>query len=227
VRRRDLLGVLAGGSALLLGGCAGPFRERYRFKLTVEVETPQGPKSGFSVIEVWATYNMPGSTERLWGAKGEAVAVDLPDGQVLFALLKTSALHGDMAGLSMATLDPQFRNDVVESAERIGRREGIRSPAKVAPKDYPVLVRFKDKADPKSVELVDPLALDLTFGKGVQLKQITAQVTNEPMTEGIERKLSWLPMYYDKLLSGERYERISPDLADHLGAGHFSTELSK
>jgi len=179
-------------SVAALSGCTLLGRSTYRFELTVEVDTPEGPRRGSSVIEVWASYNMPGSQERLWRVRGEAVAVDLPDGKTLFTLLKTGAIHGDMAGLSMEALDPAFKNDVVESAERIAERKKITSPATVAPASYPTLVTFGDIADPTSVELVDPDNLAATFGEGTALRRITVQITDDPVTTGIEKRLGWL-----------------------------------
>lgn len=221
MQRRIVLGFLAGAAAISIGGCVGPFRNHYRFKLTVEVETPEGLKSGFSVIEVWAAYEMPGSQRRLWGVKGEAVAVDLPGGQVLFALLKTHAIHEDMAGLSMTTLDPRFRNDVVESAERIAKRDGIRSPTEVAPKNYPLLVRFINIADPESVELVDPGALNAAFGAGVRLKRITVQATNDAVSEEIGRRLEAMGVKAGHGLGGRVGVAPKPTLAEQLGYGDF------
>ena len=76
----------------LLGatGCGKPTLPDYRYRLTVEVDTPQGLRTGSSVIQVASSVSgpyalRPGvvSTQ----VKGEAVAVDLPGGKVLFALL--------------------------------------------------------------------------------------------------------------------------------------------
>jgi len=76
----------------------------------------------------------------------------------LFALLKTNAHFGDLVGLSMEAFDPTFKAhyDVVATAARIADRDGITSPAIVAPASYPMLVTFADIDDPKSIELVDP-----------------------------------------------------------------------
>ena len=30
-------------------------------------------------------------------------------------------------------------------------------------------------------------------------------LTDEPVTKGIERKLTWIPAYIDKMLNGERF----------------------
>ena len=56
----------------------------------------------------------------------------------------------------------------------------------------PTIVRFRDIADPKSVEQVDPDDLAKSFGPGVKLKSLTVQMTDEPVTTGIEKRLGWL-----------------------------------
>ena len=47
--RRGMIGLMLGGAAALLGGCGLFGGNRYRYKMTVEVDTPQGLKSGFAV----------------------------------------------------------------------------------------------------------------------------------------------------------------------------------
>jgi hypothetical protein len=46
--------------------------------------------------------------------------------------------------------------------------------------------------DPKTVMLVDPNDIGATLGPGVKWRQITLEITDEPVTEGIEMKLPWL-----------------------------------
>ena len=192
--RRGVFGVLAGGLALLLSGCGIGSKSTYRFRLTVEVDTPEGTRSGSSVYEVMAR-NMPGMDPsgmvREWKVRGEAVAIDLPGGEVLFALLKTvnPTGHDDLAYSSMAALDPAFNYDYVESARRIANGAGIRSSTELSPRDYPMLVTFRDIADPKTVERVDPTNFPATFGSGVRLKRITVEVTDDAVTSGIEKRL--------------------------------------
>jgi hypothetical protein len=204
---RGIVGLMAATiGAMLTSACGWLFSERYRFKMTVEVETPEGLKTGYSVYQVGAGNNnfrlLPDENARGWSVKGEAVAVDLPGGQTLFALLKTGADHGDLAGLSMETLDPLYKNDVVESAQRISAGHALHGAVVVPPTrwrellrtsedvpNYPLLVRFKDAGDPTSVELVDPADLAKSFGPGVKLSRITVAVTDEDVTTGIEGRL--------------------------------------
>jgi hypothetical protein len=52
---RGLIGAFSGLAVLTLSGC-GLFADKhtYRYRLTVEVDTPQGVRSGSSVIEATA-----------------------------------------------------------------------------------------------------------------------------------------------------------------------------
>lgn len=222
--------MLAAAAALALSGCAEMFPYRYRFELTVEIDTPQGLRKGASVYEVWAsnkTALLPEEASRDWGVRGEAVAVDLPNGQTLFALLKTNAKHGDLAGLSMTALDPAFRNDIVESAARIASGKGVKRQAEVAAGDYPMLVTFRDLTDPASVQAVTPTGFASVFGPGYALRRITVQITDQPVTTGGERRLPWWSKYLDRHLDGTSAtieDMRDENLAAHLSVGNFSTE---
>lgn len=91
-RKLDLFALAVG--VLLLGWCTihDP-TPTYRYRLTVEVETPEGLRTGSSVIEVDTRQtrfalnpSAAGVSERV---RGEAVAVDLPGRRTLFALLRS------------------------------------------------------------------------------------------------------------------------------------------
>ena len=210
------------------------FPHKYRFRLTVEVETPQGLRSGSSVYQVWAndtTAVLPEEAKRDWGVKGEAVAVDLPGGRTLFALLKTvNPMREDLARMSMAALDPAFNNDIVESARRISRGSGVRANADVMPNNYPLLVRFRDVADPKSVERVAAANSAAAFGPRVRLRRITVEVTDDPVTTGIEKRFSWWNAFRNHHFDGTSTvseDMISKNLAAHMSSGSFSTEFNE
>ncbi|MGB3469481.1 MAG: hypothetical protein WBA51_01500 [Erythrobacter sp.] len=186
--------------AALLSGCdvLSPLTDaKYRFRMTVEVETPEGIKRGSSVYEVTAGLRkkiLPDARGSKVTSKGEAVAVDIAPGQTLFALLKNSTPTGTMAELSMTTLDTQFASHrkMVDTAEGLEVRGTDGPPALVDPEFYPMLVTFGDLDDPTSVARVDPDDLAATFGEGVALKRITVQLTDDPVTTGIEERLGWL-----------------------------------
>ena len=215
--------------SVALAGCMSWDDSTYRFRMTVEVETPEGLKTGSSVFEVGAGNKRKLTAEEgsryLW-ERGEAVAVDLAPGKTLFALLKTNAHFGDIASLSMQALDPTFTEhyDTVGTAARIKARDNVTSPAIVDPAIYPMLVTFGDIDDPTSVTLVDPDDLAATFGEGYALRRITLQITDEPVTTGIEKRVGWISGYRNRTFAGNRYARDN-SLADSLTSGFFTTEI--
>ncbi len=175
---------------LALGACDSTKYRRY--KMSIEVETPEGVKTGFAVREMGLSNNsvMRPAVGQL---RGEAVAVDLIGGQTLFALL--TGTHGDV----------DYAMQIGGRAEVWGKSPGEpnKGPVELYPKapdtiglkrsdPLPMLVRFRDISDPTSVERVDPDDLASSFGPGVWLKRITIEVTDDPVTTGIERRLGWL-----------------------------------
>lgn len=184
------------GAALLLGGCSGILPQKFKFRLTVEVETTEGIRRGSGVYQVWANRTislLPDEAKRDWGVQGDAVAVDISRGRTIFSLLKTSnPMREDLAQMAMAALDPTFHNDIVESAGRLSQRSGVRTQAEIARGDFPLLVAFRDTADPTSIAKVDPDDLALHFGAGVRLKRIWVELVGDPVTSGIENRLRWL-----------------------------------
>ena len=177
----------------------------YRYRLTVEVDTPEGLKTGSSVIEVSTqvasatTIPTPGAVTRR--ARGEAVALDLPDGRTLFALLR-SENETDWAANIMNLMGPlagegdtvtSLAQEIIDNKQEIELSFWKRVGGQLDRDGYPMLVTFGDLDDPTSVEKVDPKDLAATFGEGVSLKRITVQVTDDPVTSGIEERLGWLP----------------------------------
>ncbi|MBV7257950.1 hypothetical protein KCG44_14290, partial [Pacificimonas sp. WHA3] len=118
---------------------------------------------------------------------GEAVVVDLPNGDTLFALLK--------AGQAFDAFLPQIEADYDISGSCGGMRamaEGLSSrdyQAVIAAENYPKFVRFRDITDPTSIEPVDPDALAASFGEGYVLRQIAIHTTDQQVTRGIAKRL--------------------------------------
>jgi len=206
VSRRVLLGSMLAG-CLLLAGC-GWFAERWEWnqKLTVEVSTPEGLRSGSAVSHVsWREANALGNYPADYS--GEATVVDMGQGRYLFALIgeetKQIAAHTLHAELG------EQRSDYEKLFPKIMSFRGLRD----VPRDrYPLLVTFTDINDPKTVRKVDPDNLAATFGPGVSLKRITLEITDEGVTEGaMEKVLPWWTEYENKQLDGNRYNKVSSE----------------
>lgn len=208
--RRIVLALLAGGVALALFGCgmAGERLPDYRYRLTVEVETPEGLKTGSSVIEISTavagrnSIPTPGAVSHR--TRGEAVTVDLGARGVLFALLRSDD-NSDWASNLMFRLAPDVPRTLdgdrfeAKFAAMLRQRAPIELPHTFPDvghlKDQParpMVVRFRDITDPQTVEKVDPDDLAAAFGQGVTLKRITVQLTEDPVTTGIGKRLGWL-----------------------------------
>ena len=186
IARREFGKLLVGGATVLaLGGCGGLNPYRFKAKLAVNVNAPDGLRSGSSVYEFWANYRNPGALVRVFGQSGEAVAVDLPNGKVLFSLV---------IGIDsiLNSIDADYDNTIVESTKKLSEY-GNSEPYIVAPEDYPTFVTFDDIMDPMTIKKVDPANMSELFGDGYRLHSVTAQITtNEDMTVGIEKRLKWL-----------------------------------
>ncbi|MCW2319207.1 hypothetical protein M2322_004776 [Rhodoblastus acidophilus] len=185
---------------LALAGC-GESRFSYRYRLTLEVETPEGVKSGSGVLEVNAfdTKNaFPKLAERRSGAlvKGEAIAVDLGSRGILFVLLTSPrsleaaaflpAFAATRAGIIRQRYDYDLYTDLARDLAK------IKTPIDVSPGEIPLLVRFRDINDPATVERVDPANFAASFGPSVKLVRATIEITNDPVTTSIEKRLWWL-----------------------------------
>ncbi|MBY0283116.1 MAG: hypothetical protein K2W81_04030 [Sphingomonas sp.] len=195
---------------ITVSGCGlGTPSEELRYRLTVEVDTPEGLKTGSSVIAIRGVKNPDWVTPEARGTRasfqGEAAAVDLPGGKTLFALLETGSGLSDAAEYPWFAFADRLKDspDWLESIRRmrgwkgevaaITGTEQLREDNQI--KQVPVLpklVQFKDIRDPKSVERVDTANLAAIFGAGVSLRRITVEVTDDAVTTGLERRLGWL-----------------------------------
>jgi hypothetical protein len=206
-RRGLLAGIGAVPALTLLSGCVllRPSAE-LRYRLTVEVDTPSGLKTGFSVIAVRVVKNPDWLTPEGRGTRtsfrGEAVAVDVAPGKTLFALLRTAS------GLSGAADYPWFAfrdllhgaKDRLDSIRTMQQWKGRAIPITGTEELHadnqikqvsvlPMLVAFTDIKDARSVVAVEPNALNTAFGSGMTLRRITVAVTDDDVSTGVEKRL--------------------------------------
>ena len=239
-RRSLLAGAISfcGVGAGLLSGCGvdsppmiGIWQPPHSAKLTADVETPEGARSGSSVIEV--RWDKAG---RGYEVRGEAAAVDLPGDQTLFVLLRASwstdwaaYLHENVELAMLPANSSDYFQEIARNRQiwPVARR---RTTVIQDSDNYPYLVRFKDRADPTSMELVDPDHLERTFGPGYRLKALSVQMTDGHFTSGIIKRLPWLEAI------GHQRATIIPDPPELLrdskpiqliNSKDFSTELFK
>jgi hypothetical protein len=198
--RRGLMALLAMAPTALLSGCGGSSTVRYR--LTLQVETPEGPKTGSGVIEHAARWN-DGITRGLGagaglavGTRGEAIITDLgARGLLLCLLTRDEARAGSADDFLLPDVFPfdKWDGSQKDYAAYLGRLDA-RKPVGNAPlENLPMLARLRDPQDPGTAERVDPTNLAATFGAGVRLVRVTVQITDDPLPPPtIENKLPWI-----------------------------------
>jgi hypothetical protein len=198
-----LLGLLA---VLVIGDQIRINRPGHKFRLTVEVTTPDGIKSASGIVAVVPdrNYNRGGRTTM----RGEAVFVDL--GQNLGQNKNLVALLAHQQGGKLDLDDINYvalraygaaRGNRVSFSD-INRQTGI---VPVQGELIPVLVSFGDPREPNTARLVASDHAEAVLGDGYAIRSLTAEVVpngvwpidfggvlGEPVTRGIEAKLPWL-----------------------------------
>ena len=208
----------------------------FRYKVTVNVETPEGLKSGSAVREA-RIYQQPevGDNGPWTNVFGEAVVVDLGARGVLFATLDTDDHY-----LVFRTF-----SEGPPGLTRKGARyyEQLRAKAVVDPLNYPLLVAFKDIKDPKTITVAyKPLKqrdnnkpgiqykivgvednMAELFGNGVRLKDITIEMTKVQITRNVIEYLPWLDLYRNRRFDGNDSAAIPVEgpLASLISVGRF------
>ena len=228
-------------AAVMLSACGvlSTSYPTYRVRLTVEVETPSGLRTGSNVYEVRTSRtgsNFPASPNQVsYKVRGESVAVDLPGG-TLFTVMQADSIGSALisahnfylrqGNLPDDSTDSKTIKKLIRDAKpiilpRFFLKEESRS-------GYPEMVRFRDTNEPASVEWVDPDDLEGQFGSGTKIRKVTIEITDDPVSSSIVARLPWLPNYRANQLplNGIKSAAVSTnDAGANLGAGSFSSEL--
>ena len=195
------IGPLALLAALVVGDQIRINRPGHKYRLAVEVETPDGIKTASGVLAVHPDrgYSRGGQTR----TAGDAVYVDLGGGKNLVALLAHVDKAIDLDDINYVAL----RAYTAARGGRVSFNEMSKQTGAVpvTGKLIPVLVTFADPADPASARAVSPDDSEAALGKGYRLHGLAAEVVpngywpldfggglGEPVTRGIKVRLPWV-----------------------------------
>lgn len=198
--------ILAGASVT---ACAVTYDSAtWRYRMTVEVDTPEGIKTGSAVREIHAFREPKVFSEQTSGhagvAKGEAVVVDLGKRGVLFALLRGGRSGQDYGYQIVFDAFPYRENAVLSSRGIDYYSHLVAGPVTLTPEQYPMFVRFHDLQDPKTVEVLSvpnsahaqekaaTKNVEDALGSGVQIRSVTIQMTDDPVTTEVKK---YMPTY--------------------------------
>jgi len=190
-----LLAVLVAGDQIRIN------RPGHKYRLTVEVETPQGIKSASGVLAVTPDRGYSNRGRTL--TSGDAVFVDLGGGKNLVALLAHLDKTIDLDAINYVALRAYGEaGGQRASFNQMSRMTGV---VPVTGALIPVLASFADPAEPSSMRSVAADQVEASLGPGFRLHRITAEVVpngfwpvdfggplGEPVTRAIRAKLPWL-----------------------------------
>jgi hypothetical protein len=194
-------GPLALLAALVIGDQIRINRPGHKYRLAIEVETPEGIKAASGVMAVHPDrgYSRAGHTR----TAGDAVYVDLGGGKNLVALLAHIDKTLDLDGMNYVAL----RAYTAAGGKRVSFNEMSRQTGvvRVGGALIPMLVSFTDPANPGTARAVSPDDAAAALGAGYRLRGVTAEVVSngywpldfggalgEPVTRGISARLPWL-----------------------------------
>ena len=206
-------GPLALLAALVIGDQIRINRPAHKFRLTLDIETPEGRKSASGVMAVHPdrSYTRRGQTRTL----GDAIFVDLGQGKNLVALLAHLDNRLVLDDMNYVAL----RAYLAATGKRVPFSEISRLTGTVPVKGelIPVLVAFADPAAPGTARVVRPEDAEAVLGKGYRIEGISVEVVpngywpldfggplGEPVTRGIQAKLPWLNVTGDSAATALR-----------------------
>jgi hypothetical protein len=193
----------------------------YRYRLIIEVETPDGLKTGSSVIEARARTQSPGLSGRsvVPSVRGDAVFVDLGDGKNVVGLL-ASGRNGSRvdAPITMPMEAFKARNcrESMCSWRKMLSMSGRRD---LTPGQFPTIVTLGDVNGPETARVIEPGEFESVFGAGYRFKRAWIEMTDDGVTRGIKERLPWLQGF--KGVTGGDFDRTWAHPGQNLYASHF------
>jgi hypothetical protein len=183
-----------------------------KYKIIVEVETPEGLKTGSNVVQVtitpkfvhWNPSSPPVSTR----VKAEAFIIDLGQKRHVVATLR----FGE-AGTS-GGLDSLAQSAFKRPTEKLDYKiNTIAERRELHGYDVPLLLEFSDKNDPSTARIVRQNEFDKHFGTGYSFKGAWIELTQDDVSFGtIVQSLPWLKNA-DSLHELGLYKLYSPSLS--------------
>lgn len=197
-------------------------------KITINVETPSGLKSGSIVQKVLWRREMTfrGSPKRTY-LKGEAASVDLGDGQHLFMVLSAFMSRFPLPVCTFSEDMAKARRDLysIDNFRRMGRSyQKVGRKGEIPRECLRMMVTFDDITKPETVRRVDPDDLAVTFGPGYALKSVELEITNERVTQGrMKSTFTWFIGYNQWM----KIRNSSGEVERLLSTKEFDTEIFK
>lgn len=200
----------------------------WRYRLTINIETPEGIKSGSTIQEI---YYPPADSKNIHNpanqgiARGEAAYIDLGQRGVMVAIMQDPSNARERFKLLIRNVFPTVPTvyDLSRFQEMLKHYNDIRNVKdEVQPWLYPTLVGFRDINDPKTIELiyqrkhgsvrdmqeVETDRLEEFYGKGVKIQNMTLEMTDDPLEWKLDDKLNWIETMDEKDITHSLHEVV-------------------
>jgi hypothetical protein len=186
-----------------------------RYRLTLDVNVDGVTHTGSGVVEIPYSFapdafnGLPGGSFYGSNMIGYAITVDLGARGLLFVVDEYPALADPATGkallpkganlsqLPLRAFGVLDQGNSKEATEIRHLQHSARS-ADIPIEELPMLVRFRDINDRRSMGEVDPHDLSSAFGPGVVLTRATLEITNDPVTPMPQSWPKWLLDEQDK-----------------------------
>ncbi len=204
----------------------------HRYRLAIEVDTPDGLKRAANVIQIerndmrW--FLIAGRYETY--IRANAVFLDLGHGKNVMALLAHGPRAEDVdtiVGLGIEAYLSRAKRREEDAWTGRKHLEGVRI---LGGPLIPTLVTFDNLDDPRTARVVDPDAFGAAFGAGYAFRKATVEMisvrvwplnrlalTDPPVTTGLQQRLPWWsrpgrPAYqaHQAMKNGDRTGPSSP-----------------
>lgn len=194
------LGVIAVG---LVGGDQIRLnRPDHKYRLTVEIDTPLGPRSASHVIAVHPNRSYAGTGSAGTQIKGDALVVDVGNGKGVAVLLAHGGAPLDLEAVNY--IDLRAINAATDRRVQFRELKSMTASAPVTGERTPVVLVFADMTNPASARMVEPDKLESVVGAGVRLRGMKVETLppgwwpidfggalGEPVTRDVDATLPW------------------------------------
>jgi hypothetical protein len=181
--------------AIFIGTAASqnaPEIYRYRYRLTISIETDGQTRTGSSVIEViWRRQPDFGTgAKNLSEIRGQAAFIDLGSHGAIVAALQTGDASTDPrnGAWSVEWIAPRaFHMSITPEIPDL-RMEGRRE---LTPDNMPRFIWFSNPADPATARPIAPAEFAARLGSGARLAAADIEITDDPIVIDIDKQLPW------------------------------------
>lgn len=180
--------------------CAGSPKLSYRYRLKVELQTPDGLQTGESIIETrfqdnrGSNFGFVESRLLKISVKGQATAIKIGN-RTLVAAMIVGPFGGRDAQFKTVvpeTLGVRWSGPLDETRAAVEKAKREAVPREVPRDEWPTFIVFENQYDPATARVVHPDEIVEVFGRGYSVQSVKIDFTNDPINDNIDITFPWI-----------------------------------